>query len=261
MANVDVSNFKYFFPRDILMLVQYFVIQNSSGIDGKLLLGKGNGWYIYSINMVEFCNTNYDIPNHVLQSSPTAIPIKRVDTSTMNEYILDAQAFFRNYCPGKDISALNICISEIINNVYDHSRSKSDAYIFSQFYKTKRQIRFAISDLGVGIVNSVNNYMIINGEEDLSDFDALTWAFKKGQSVKSKKYNMGVGFENILKNLLGVGEVHLFTGNLYCYISLLGKMRMSINPIQHFIGTLIEIVIYTEKLEKIDETVLEDYIF
>ena len=56
------------------------------------------------------------------QSIKTAIPIKRIDTSTMNSYILDAQKFFTGFCNGKDISVLNICISEIINNVLHKAR-------------------------------------------------------------------------------------------------------------------------------------------
>ena len=260
-ADIDISEFKYFYPKDILILVQYFVIQNYHQIDGSLLLSDVNGWYIQSINLIEFCNTNYKIPSHVKPTSRTAIPIKRVDTSTMNGYIRDAQNFFAKYCQGKDISALNICIAEIINNVSDHSRSEHDSFIFSQYYKHPKTIVFAISDVGVGIPDSVNGYMRSIGTGEFSDFEAVDWALQKGRSVKSKAHNMGAGFDNIINHIRGIGNIQIFTGGVYCQIDKNGDKYIGVNPINNFIGTIIEITINTTKLEPIDETILDGYTF
>lgn len=260
-ADIDVSEFDYFYPKDILMLVQYFVIQNYHQINGSLLLGGDNDWYIQSINLIEFCNTNYKIPSHVKQTSKTAIPIKRVDTTTMNGYIFDAQTFFAKYCLGKDISALNICIAEIINNVSDHSRSEHNSFIFSQYYPKPKTIVFAISDLGVGIPETVNGYMRSIGTSELSDFKAVDWALQKGRSVKSKAHNMGAGFDNIINHIRGIGNIQIFTSGVYCQIDKDGDKYIGENPIRNFIGTIIEITIDTTQLEPIDETILDGFTF
>ena len=243
------------------MLVQFFVVQNCHGIDGSMVISPENGWYIHSIDLMRFCNTNFSNPLNLEPTINTAIPIKRVDTSTMNAYILDAQTFFAKFCQGKDISALNVCISEIINNVSDHSRSRYDSFIFSQFYRKPSKIVFAISDLGVGIPQTVNEYLKSNGREELSDFKAVEWAIEKGRSVKSKSHNIGAGLDNIVSILRGVGEIKIFTSSVYYHIDIWGNRNFMVNPIRNFIGTIIEISIYTNKLDKIDETILDEYLF
>ena len=179
----------------------------------------------------------------------------------MNSYILDAQNFFTGFCNGKDISALNICISEIINNVYDHSRSKFDAYIFSQYYPEINKIKFAISDLGVGIPTTVNEFIKQKGNSPLSDFEAMEWAIQKGRSVKSQKYNIGAGLDTIVNILKGTGNLEIYSGNALLKSHPSGYLRYVKNPIKNFIGTLIEITIDITKLESVDETILDDYTF
>ena len=179
----------------------------------------------------------------------------------MNEYIEDAQRFFAGYCQGKDISALNICLAEIINNVSDHARSQHDSFIFSQFYKRTSKIVFAISDLGVGIPQTVNDYMKSIGRAVLPDFEAVAWAFEKGKSVRSRAHNLGVGFDNIISNLHNIADIQIYTDNVFCTIDIKGNRQFSVNPISNFIGTLIEITIHTTKLDEKDETILEGYTF
>ena len=260
-ANINIMEYGFLEPKDILMLTQYFVVQNFHDINGTLFISNENGWYIQQINLIGFCNTNYINPCPLKATIRTAIPIKRVGTSTMNSYIEDAQNFFAKFCFGKDISALNICISEIINNVSDHSRSQHDSFIFSQYYSQPRKIVFAISDLGVGIPKTVNEFMKAIAKDALTDFEAVAWAFQRGQSVKSKSHNAGAGLDNIISNLRGIGEIQIYTNNVYCKVFIDGSKRFQVNPIKNFIGTLIEITIFTNKLDKIDETILDVYSF
>lgn len=261
IADIDISNYKFLHPREILMLTQYFVLQNFNEIDGSLIVNDEIGWYVDAINLMDFCNTNYQIPTHQKQSILTAIPIRRIDVSTMNEYITHALGFFSKFCFGKDTFILSICISEIINNVNDHSKSIHDAYIFSQYYPKQNKIKFAISDLGVGIPATVNQYLASKEEPILSNLNALEWATQKGKSAKSQKYNLGLGLYNIISFLKGTGSFEIYSDNVLCSLDWNGKLRFRTNPIQNFIGTLITIDININNLEPIDETILEDFTF
>ncbi len=259
--NIDATSFPFFEPKHILMLVEYFVLQNYNGRDGVLHLHPEIEWYFDAIGFEQFCNTNYISPTEQSKSIRTAIPIIRIDTNTMNSYIDSAKKFFQRYCIGKDTDILGICISEIINNVYDHSHSEHDAYIFSQYYTKTNMIRFAISDLGVGIPATVNNYLVKSGMEVLPNLEALKWATEKGKTVKSSDRNMGMGLDNIITSLREIGTLEIFSDDTYCVLGNDGDLRFGLNPIRNFTGTLIAIDININKLDIFDETILDDFTF
>ncbi len=260
LTDVDVSKYKFFGPKEILMLTEFFVVQNSKQINASLVVGEKNGWYFNAIDLIGFCNTNYENPVHQKQSSSTAIPIKRIDITTMNAYIDDALNFFSTYCIGKDTTILSIGISEIINNVNDHAKSAYDAYIFSQYYPKIRQIKFAMSDLGVGIPETVNTYFSSKNESRLKNGDALRWAVQYGKTSQSQFYNKGYGLANVISNLKGVGTLEIYSNDVACRLRN-NYLSYFQNPIPNFIGTLIEINIDIDNLEQADETILEEFTF
>ena len=259
--NIDASSFPFFEPKHILMLVEYFVLQNFNNIDGELHVNPEIEWYIDAIGFERFCNTNFLHPSEQGRTIRNAIPIRRIDTTTMNNYIDVALKFFNRFCIGKDTDILGICISEIINNVHDHSQSKHDAYIFSQHYAKTNMIRFAISDLGVGIPTTVNNYLENSGMSALPNLEALKWATEKGKTIKSSNRNMGMGLDNIITSLREIGTLEIFTEDTYCVLGDDGILRFSLNPIRNFIGTLIAIDININKLDIFDETILDGFTF
>ncbi len=260
-ADVDVSQYTFFNPKEILMLTQFFVVQNCHDVNAGLLIGEENGWYLEAIHITEFCNTNYKNPVHQKRSISTAIPIRRISVSTMNAYINDALNFFSQYCRGKDTTILDLGISEIINNVNDHARSAYGAYIFSQYYKATNQIKFAISDLGMGIPRTVNDFLQSQNQTLLSNIDALKWAVQLGKTTKSQSYNKGFGLDNIISNLREIGTLEIYSNDVCCQLRKNGNLRFCSNPIADFIGTLIEVNVDINDLELLDETILEDFSF
>lgn len=258
---IDVTNIDFFLPKHILMLVKFFVVQNFLGKDSTLTANDKNGWYLEVIKLADFCNTNFKESRSLDRTILTAIPIKRIDTNNLNQYIREALSFFAKYCDGKDTSVLDICISELINNVSDHSESEYGSYIFSQYYSKGNKIMFAVSDLGIGISDSVNRYLANNGLETLSNIDAVKWSLVKGQSAKSRKHNAGLGMYNILNYLRDIGTIEIFSDDVLTTIYFNGKYTFTKNYIKNFIGTLIEITIYIDKMENLDETILDEFVF
>ena len=80
-------------------------------------------------------------------------------------------------------------IFEIPNNALTHSNSK-EGIICHGYYKNKNTFTFSIYDLGIGIPQSVRNYI----KKDINSIDALKWALEKGNTTKESDYPRGIGF-------------------------------------------------------------------
>ncbi len=66
---------------------------------------------------------------------------------------------------------------------------------------------------------------------------------------------------NILNYLRDIGTIEIFSDDVLTTIYFNGKYTFTQNYIKNFIGTLIEITIYIDKLENLDETILDEFVF
>jgi anti-sigma regulatory factor (Ser/Thr protein kinase) len=236
-------------PLDVLILAQFIIRQKqrqcaiSVNADVYILD------YLKAINIVDFCNFNYKEPTTIKSiESYTAMPICRVEESTMDNYIQSTQEYFITFCEGKDLGMLNLCLSELINNVYNHSHSAIGAYVFAQYYFKTNEIKLAVSDLGIGIPMSVNTYKKELGEKELSPRECVTWALKEDMTTKSIPRNMGKGLDNI-KSFMKSNNCSwkLYTDGILmnAYPS---ANKYEVNPISFFKGTIAQLNIKIDNL-------------
>jgi hypothetical protein len=238
-------------PSDILILSQFIIIQlrQIGKVNLKVLEPKVKD-YLEAIGLFEFCSSNFLEPTEIEAIlSYTAMPIRRVNRETMNYYITKTQKFFQSYCVKKDLGMLNITLSELINNVYDHSNSPIDSFVFSQFYPNLNEIKIAVSDLGNGIPRTVNSYFNNKGLHQVSQEDAIKWALKLNKTTESLPHNAGRGLDTICSFVkANNGSWILLSDQIK-----MGGMRLqnnfTQNPIEYFIGTVIEITIKVANLE------------
>ena len=93
--------------------------------------------------------------------------------------------------------ALKITLSEIINNVIDHSQSSIGCYISAQAYPKENQLILSVADLGVGFLETLRpRYKNLS-----KDQDAIALAVESGVSSKSRDRNAGAGLD-ILRDFL-----------------------------------------------------------
>ena len=241
-------------PMDILILTEFIIYQLN--IVGKVNLNVENNPvknYLQAIGLLEFCSENHFSPSEILEiPSYTAMPIRRVNRMTMNYYIDRTQAFFQTFCPGKDLGVLQIALSELINNVYDHSKSPIDCYVFCQYYRMKKTIVIAVADLGFGIPLTVNKFLDSQGLQKLSQFDAVKWALKLHKTTRSEPHNAGRGLDTISSFVLANrGNWKLFSDEVKME-GLENGNQFSQNPVQNFTGTVIEISIKVDNLNDIE---------
>jgi hypothetical protein len=71
--------------------------------------------------------------------------------------------------------SLNLCLYEIVDNVFEHSEQSSGYFMATMMTSTKR-LAVAIGDAGIGALNSFKN----SGHHPHDDFDALTLAVQAG---------------------------------------------------------------------------------
>ncbi len=260
-------------PFEVLILTQFAIIQKQRNCNITVTTSNQELiTYLKEIEIADFCNKNVDFPTTVEAiTKTTAMPIRRLNRETMDNYIIKTQQYFNQFCEDKDLTSINTGISELINNVIDHSKSPIDAYIFCQFYESNKILKIAVADLGVGIPKNVNEYIQNNNGNILNETNALFWALTIQNTTKSTPNNRGRGLDTInsfMKSYLS--DWHIFTNGIqflakndikhpfdkyqisdYIRKKQLFNERDIIIPnvISSFFGTIIQLDIQIENLE------------
>jgi len=238
-------------PMDILIITQFAIWLQSTGGEITLSVEEHIRTYVEDIGLSEFCNSNVHSPATIDSiSSQTAMPIRRVDRETMYAYVDATEAYMKNICLGKDLQMLNHCLSELINNVYDHSNSKIDAYVFCEYYPLFNIIRVAVSDLGIVIPNSVKNYLKRENKIELGEKECVKWALEENRTVKSSPHNMGKGLDNLNSFARANDTVWKIVTNGILMKGEPSKNSYYDNPIVGFQGTIVELDIRVDNLHE-----------
>lgn len=258
----DLRKFSFFEPIDILLFTMVIIYFKSRNITQKYYPPSNQRVqsYLHDIGLLEFCKTNYSQPAtiEVIQSR-SAMPLRRITISTMNQYIELAKGYFSKLCANKDLDFLNITISELINNVHDHSQSEIDAYVFCQFYPQLNIIKVVVGDLGIGIPVSVNNFLHSEKQPLLNDKDAIKWAIDKNTSTKSQPHNKGKGFDNLIEFIKSNRSIMYIYSNSAILMVSKGEGRQYFfdNNITNFKGTAIQMEIYVDNLPNNDNLIAD----
>jgi hypothetical protein len=258
-VEIDIKIVKTFLePMDILMLTQFIIVQKQRNCNIIISADKNILEYLKAICIVDFCKYNYNVPITIdAIESCFAMPIRRVEEQTMDYYINQTQLYFKSFCEGKDLGMLNLCLSELINNVYNHSHSQIGAYVFAEYNPRLKEIKLAVSDLGIGIPMSVNNYNKENGIEEFTAIKCVEWALKENMTTKSIPQNKGKGLDNI-QSFMKANDCNW---TLYSDIVLMNGNPLGIefktNPISFFRGTLVQLNIKIDNLQ--NEEIQEEF--
>lgn len=190
-----------------------------------------------------------------------AMPIIRLEIERMPAYIAKTQEFFQANCPGKDLTMLDSCLAELLNNAYEHSQSEYGALVFSQYYPNINCIKIAVADLGIGIPESVNKFLRSKGDAAISDCDAIQWAVEKDKTTQSHPQNRGFGLDNI-RSFVGSGDHYWFLYSGDGALSAKGtKIQFEQNPLSDHFGTMAQLNIMIDNLSDREEAVEEFDIF
>src|SRR5262249_23929553 len=99
------------------------------------------------------------------------------------------------------------CISELFNNIEDHTQYDIGS-IFVQHFPNEKRVTVSVSDFGLGIPDSVRKKL-----PKLDDPAAIMKAVEEGFTTKSKPTNKGVGLDYLLRTvvLANGGQVTIYS--------------------------------------------------
>lgn len=129
-------------------------------------------------------------------SNKTFIPLCSFEMTNSNKDIFGSvmqSVIFKqtNFEKGGN-EALNYLISELLDNIYEHSKS-SNGYVFSQYLEREGYIDLCIADTGITIFGSFKNANLFQEEIDGKEVDALKLA-NEGYSTKNRPNAENRGF-------------------------------------------------------------------
>ena len=146
---------------------------------------------------------------------------------------------------------LKACISELFNNIQDHTIYDIGS-IFVQHFPAEKVVTVSVSDFGVGIPEKVREQL-----PGISDSDAIIQSVQEGFTTRSRPGNKGIGLDYLLRTvvLTNGGKVTFYSGES---IVRFEKSREGIRPTVvgdggFCPGTTIDIELRTDAIEVLPE--------
>lgn len=149
--------------------------------------------------------------------------------------------------PEEAFAEFRTCMSELFNNINDHSNFDVGS-TFAQWYPNESRLIVAVADFGRGIPSAVRTV-----EPDHADGSAIIRAFDEGFSSRTTPRNRGAGLyllqQNVLDNLGGALRVSSGSGSVRFWKSS-NSLRSEIYSVAGYCpGTMIEFEIRTDQIE------------
>lgn len=189
----------------------------------------------------------------------TTIPLQKVGSAASHSWL---RSDFVPWVASKigtniaSIHPLQVCISEMFNNIQDHTDLDVGS-IFIQFFPKRREICIALADFGRGIPVAVRTR-----KPYLNDRDAILQAVQPGFTTQSTMRNSGIGLDYLLQNVVAMngGAVGIFS--LHGHVTFTrgdqgGIASHSIPSVGFCPGTTIDICLKTDAIVRVMDE-LED---
>jgi hypothetical protein len=150
------------------------------------------------------------------------------------------------------VGNLKVCVSELFNNIKDHTQFDIGS-LFAQHFPNQKRVTVSLSDFGVGIPHNVGLKVA-----DLRDADAIIHAVREGFTTKSTPRNKGVGLDYLLQTVVGNngGEVTIYSGD--GIVRFVRRRSGGILPVPSYRvgfcpGTTIALTLRTDAIEALPE--------
>lgn len=113
--------------------------------------------YLKNIRFYEYWQVGFQGNQFTLVKISTTLCLWKISQSMIDVYANEVKNYYQeNYFQNKDLTGLHVSLTEVFNNIFDHSESKTDGYVLTQYYPNKLKIRTSICDFGIGIPNKIN---------------------------------------------------------------------------------------------------------
>lgn len=171
--------------------------------------------YLKNIKFLDYWSATFDQKLIHQSSITTALSLWKVHKEMVSFYAKEAQDYYtRNFFQNYNLDGLYVALSELFNNINDHSLSTVDGYVLTQFYPQSKTIIIAVCDFGVGVPIAINKFFEKNSKPQLPSKDTLSLAFRDGFSIFSSPHNRGIGLHTISRIVTALrGSVTLISND------------------------------------------------
>jgi len=261
---IDFSGARFLQPMHVVSLACLIEIYALKG--AKIFIRQGTyniNRYLLNIRLGEYWNEGFDRNAFTPLKIDTTFCLWKVKNSMIDSYATQAQRYFQNsYFEGKDLQSLHISLTEVFNNIFDHSASPVDGYVITQCFPNIGQIVTSICDMGVGIPTKINQIWEAGGKGRLNDEDALRAAFIRKISSKSQPHNRGFGLANLFEIIKRLNGQLMVLSNNAVFQRLSNGITTTYPSNISFNGTLIVITLDKRYLPDVEHEVDgEEFIF
>lgn len=183
-------------------------------------------------------NTSYKIPEN------SRFNLWRLESEYYTGYTIALNDYFANvYFQGKDLAGLGNCISELFQNIIDHSEADGTAFFAIDYDEKKGVIDIAVCDFGVGIPHTLRS-------QYKNSCEALQKCLIPGVTAGTQKHNRGFGMDNIASMMSEKDSMHIVSNNAILLKN--SKKEIALPLPFDFRGTLIYMTISQESFEDIE---------
>lgn len=156
----------------------------------------------------------------------------------------------RRFFKHKDLTAVELGLTESYYNISDHSHAEGNAFCFLSYNKDTEKLSVAVCDFGIGIPNCVRKVL-----PTLNDAQAIAKAIEPRFTCQSTEHNAGMGLGNIMDSCSENDYFWIISG-WAAMVANGGKKRYYKMPIE-FKGTLLFYNISLSHFE--DEEIIESF--
>jgi Histidine kinase-, DNA gyrase B-, and HSP90-like ATPase len=220
--------------------------------------------YLTNIQFFNYWQEGFNRSNYHQSSRMTNLCVWKLQRNMLTPYVTFAQRYFENnFLSEKDAQSIDfqplyITLSELFNNIIDHSASPVSGFTTCQFYPQNHRLKIAVCDFGIGIPTLINRFLIEQGQQNISSISALKKAFENSFSTKSSPRNKGFGL-NTLKTIIknSNGMLRIISNDVMMLMN--SNTDEQIFTIKHnFQGTLFEIILDTTTFDQQEDNLFDE---
>ena len=218
--------------------------------------------YLNNVHFLQYWTDGFDRNAYIPSSTNTTFSLWRVSEDMINDYATQAKNYFENnHLTDKELDVMHIALTELFNNIMNHSDSSINGYTVCQYFPNRGKLSLVVCDFGIGIPTVINDYLTNIGAEPLIDSLAIQKALERGFTTKPHGQNKGFGLDNIHTSVQSNNGTVLICSN-NGYYKYDGAPRPWLSPKFSFSGTCIEVNLITSNfVDKSEQQIESDFFF
>ncbi|WP_396151274.1 ATP-binding protein [Flavobacterium sp.] len=252
---VDFNDITFLDTDDFVVLACLFDLFHNKKIDIQFINGgKELNRHLKTIKFKKYWSNGFNRDKFTFTHNKITLCLWHISKEMLGSYTKYAKEYYeKTFFNNKDLLPLATNMTEIFNNIFDHSKSPVDGYIITQYFPTTKKLSFSVCDFGIGIADSLNNYYKSKNMEVITDSKAIKKALETGVSSFSTPQNKGFGLSNVLDFTENFnGKLTIYSNNGLLYKSYDDEFIL-FETGYNFSGTLIKVEVSTLEFDKIDD--------